>query len=236
MPYKFNPITGKMDYYEPAEAAAVTEDTIQFLDNFDDNSVFWAWWQLAKNGSISESGDVCTLSVANGVDGYWDNGANHCPRLVIGAPGCPFIFEVKINSYTVNDFTMAGLFISSYVDANAGSYTFMFGRTKDSNQPIDGLASYFNNAYPTSNAVTTLPIYLRMKVDIFCLQGNAHTEYSTDGETWSTFDSFTIQNLNPGGWEGLAIGFFAKNVNPNYNAISAPFDYFRMFRSFGPTA
>jgi len=166
----------------------------------------------------------------------WDNGANHCPRLVIGAPGCPFIFEVKINSYTVNDFTMAGLFISSYVDANAGSYTFMFGRTKDSNQPIDGLASYFNNAYPTSNAVTTLPIYLRMKVDIFCLQGNVHTEYSTDGETWSTFDSFTIQNLNPGGWEGLAIGFFAKNVNPNYNAISAPFDYFRMFRSFGPTA
>lgn len=236
MPYKFNPFTGTFDYYEKGEAV-VSEEAIQFVDNFDDGALFWGWRDLAKLGAITEAGDAITLSLGI-VDGRWaEGGKNNAPRIFTGAVGYHCIIETKLNSYTVNDFTQAGLFFSNAPDSNFNTTTYLYGRTRDSGAAIDGLAAHYAGAVEFSNGIITLPIWLRFKLCVINFQGGkVIAEYSTDGTTWIPTGTSTFLQ-SPVIYGDGAVGLFARNNIgiAGQNTIDAPFEYFRMYRSFGPT-
>jgi len=241
MPYKLNPITKKFDYYEPMTGVTVQETDIQFHDPFDDGSLFWAWDQVAGNGSVSEAGDVLTLSIANGQSGRWENGQNTAPRIFTGLPGSPCIILTKLENYTVNDETFAGLHVSAQPEAGFNNQHAMFGRMRSANAySKNGLVLFGNNAVQASNAVTTLPIYLRIRLQALGVYTRLYADYSTDGSSWTALGNvhlYTDLGMNAS-WETMYAGLFAANDLGGWgaNAIDAPFGYFTAYRSFGPSA
>lgn len=219
-------------------AAGVSEEDLAYLDNFDDNSRHWGWFDDAKNGTIAEAGELLTLSIANGVDGIIGN-ANNGPRCIIGDPGQPFEVKVKLNSYTVRDHTQAGIFVSSNTSAGAAADWYFFGRSKDSDNTLDGLGTWTAGAWRQSNAVTTLPIYLRFRIVVLNLDsacGKVEAAYSTDDISYTVLDTFTLSGLTSATLENLTIGIFTRNsiTNPDYTEIAAPFEWFKMCRTLGP--
>jgi len=217
----------------------VSETDIQFLDNFNDASLHWGWCDQANNGTIVEASNVLTLAVANGVDGrIGDAGRNKGPHVALGSPGDPFEVKCKLNSYTVNDYTHAGLFISVDTWIGYASSWLFFGRGRDSGFGMNGLGVWGNGNWLNTNGVTTLPIYLRIRLSALNLACGCYTmDYSTDDITYTNLRTATISNdLFSNYKDGLCIGLFCRNGvgTTTYNAISAPFDWYYQRRSFGP--
>lgn len=217
---------------------AVSESDIQYLDDFDDSAIHWSWCEDAKNGSITEAGTVVTLAIANGVNGQIGvGGDNKGPRMAIGSPGVPIEIKCKLDSYTVNDYTHAGLFVSTDITSSAGAYWYVFGRSRDSLWGINGLATWANGGYINSNAVTILPIYLRIRISALNLACSCYeAAYSTDDIIYTVLETGIMgSNLFTNYKEGLCIGILARNGmdDVNRNAISAQFDWFYARRSFG---
>lgn len=229
---------GTSKWIPEAIAAGVSEEDLAFLDNFDDASRHWGWFDDAKNGTIAEAGELLTLSIADSTNGaITDGGWNNGPRVLLGDPGAPFEVKVKLNSYTVNNNTHAGIFVCS--DTNAVSGWYFFGRAKDSGSALDGLAIYFDSAWTDTNGITTLPIYLRFRIVVLSHDVGARLEaaYSTDDISYTVLDTFYLNNLAAGSNKGnLIIGIFTRNgagAEP-YTAIDAPFEWFKMCRTLGP--
>lgn len=226
----------------PAWAAGgggVAEADLQFLDNFGDAARHWGWFDDAKSGSIVEAGGLLTLSIANLTDGrLGDTNQNKAPRVLMGDPGAPFEVKVRLNSYAVNDFTHAGIFVCA--DASGGSKThwYCFGRAKDSNWVVDGLGAWTNEAWEASNAITTLPIYLRFRINVLVVNSVAFVEaaYSTDDIAYTVLDTFDLSGLSNNLMENMVVGIFARNgvSAVTYNALAAPFEWFKMGRTLGP--
>jgi len=212
---------------------------IEFLDNFDDAARHWGWFDDAKNGTIAEAASLLTLSIANGVNGRIDDGGqNSGPRVLLGDPGAPFEVKVKLNNYTINNYTHAGIFICSRCNPIAAGNWYMFGRARDGAVPVNGLGTWHNGNWVQTNAVTTLPIYLRFRIVVLSLSTCARCEaaYSTDDITYTLLDTFYLNLLTNFDTENLAIGIFARNDiwGGGQNAIAAPFEWFKMERTTGP--
>lgn len=222
---------------EAAGGGGVSELDIQYLDTFADGSVHWTWCQEANNGSITESGSVVTLAVANGVDGRTGVGGRlRGPYMSIGGPGCPLEIKCKLNSFTVNNCVDAGLFISSDTHSGAGAYWFILSRYRYDGEGRDGLVAWCNGVLNYA-PVTTLPIYLRIRVNALDLHNCIKAAYSTDDVSYTVLRQAGLDsNMYTDYKEGLSIGIEARNGmdSGTYNAISAPFEWFYARRSFGP--
>ena len=226
----------------PAWAAGgggIGEADIQFLDNFDDDERHWGWFDDAKDGGIVEAGDLLTLSIAALTDGrIGDGNQNKGPRCLMGDPGAPFQVKVKLNSYAVNDYTHAGIFVSTFASDGSNAYWYFFGRFKHSIEPIDGLMSYCDGAYIASNAEDTLPIYLRFRINVLCANSVAfiETAYSLNDADWTVLNTFTMDGMSYNLMENMVVGVFARNGVQaiEYNAIAAPFEWYKMGRTLGP--
>jgi len=227
--------------WETPAGGAPSEEDLAFLDNFNDDERHWGWFDAAKNGSIVESGGVLTLSVANGVHGGLNQ--NNMPRCLMGDPGAPFEVKIKLNSYSVNNSTQAGICISSHSGAGAENQWLMFGRTrKDEDAGLNGLAiSNFGSGWLASNSITTLPIYLRFRITVLGKDEAALCEcaYSTDDESYTVLDTVLMSGFYDGYKDNFVVGVFARNrvggeAAEWVPAISAPFDLFRTMRSLGP--
>lgn len=223
----------------PEAAGGASESAIQFLDNFNDASRHWGWCDQANNGTIVEAANVLTLAVANGVDGrIGDGGRNRGPHAALGHPGAPFEFKCKLDSYTVNDYTHAGLFISVDTWAGFGSCWLFFGRARDSGSAVNGLGAWGNGGWLNTNAVVAMPIYLRIRLAALNLACACYTmDYSTDDITYNNLRTATIfTDLLSNSKDGLCVGVFGRNGvgAAVYNAISAPIDWYYQRRSFGP--
>lgn len=231
-------LVGGLPAWAAGGGGGVAEADLQFLDNFDDDERHWGWFDDAKNGSIVEAGELLTLSIANTVNGrICDGSVNNGPRCLLGDPGAPFEVKVKLNSYTVNDRTHAGIFITTKSsDANA-LYWYFFGRAKDSGQPVDGLATW-NGNWIQFNAITTMPIYLRFRIVVLGLDVSARCEaaYSIDDISYTLLDTFYLNNLGSEYLYNMIVGIFVRNGchSATYNAIAAPFEWFKMGRTLGP--
>lgn len=232
--------TGTSKWIPEAVAGGVSESDLAFLDNFDDDSRHWGWYDDAKNGSIVESGELLTLSIANGVDGRTGESARNLgPRVFLGDPGAPFEIKVKLNSYTVNDYTHVGIFVCSDINSNQGIDWYFFGRAKDSENSKDGLGTYANGwGGGVQNSVTTLPIYLRFRINVLSIGNGARVEaaYSTDDDSYTVLQTWDLSGLNPEFEDNLVVGIFARNGvgTAVLNAITAPFEWFKTGRTLGP--
>ena len=227
-------------------AAGVSESDLAFLDNFDDDSRHWGWYDNAKNGTITESGEVVTLAIGLNVDGdIASNGGNNGPRCLMGDSGAPFEVKTKLNSYTVGDSTQVGICVA--IDSGSGTTNewFFFGRTKKTDQAVDGLAtSNPAGGWSQTNAVTTLPIYLRFRITVLSQDEAAICEcaYSTDDESYTVLDTFSMSAIGAvfeGYRDNWVVGIFARNKVGGEAvewkpAISAPFEWFKMCRTLGP--
>lgn len=213
--------------------------SIAFLDNFADGARHWGWFDDANNGAITEAAGVLTLSIANGIHGrIVDGGVVEGPFALLGDPGAPFEVKVKLNDYIVNDRTHAGIFVVADCTAGANDDWCFFGRVKESGAAIDGLGVQTDGAWKASNAVTTLPIYLRFRFNILSKAHCARCEcaYSTDDISYTVLYTWDMSSLPNSYLENLAVGIFARNGVGIiiYNAISAPFEWFKMERTIGP--
>ena len=216
----------------------VLESDIQFRDDFDDESIYWAWRNDGNTGTVTEADNVVTLSLANLADGRGiRDGKDDNPRLFTGVIGYPFIAECKLNSFTVNDGCSAGLYISM-----AAGYAhldwYLIARDKDSNLGHDGLAVWAAGAYKATTAETTLPIWLRLRVGSWggYKSDRIYGDYSLNGTDWTNLYSTRIDHVAPA-YGNVCVGLFAENYLSylgNPNAIAAPFEYFRMYRVWGP--
>lgn len=229
--------------YIGANGGGVSEEDIQFLDNFDDEDRHWGWADDAKNGSITEAGDVVTLAVADSVNGGIGGGQNNGPRCLLGDPGAPFEVKALLNSYTVRNCTQAGICLSISSGSGSDNLWLMFGRTQRAEDAgLDGLAiTDFAGGWSATNAVTTLPIYLRFRITVLSKDAAAICEcaYSDDDITYTVLDTVALSSFYDGYKDNLAVGIFARNrvggeAGVWIPLIEAPFEWFKMKRTFGP--
>ena len=208
-----------------------------FIDNFDGASLHWAWGEnnVAAGKTITLAGGLLTIAVAGTTDGNWTDAVNNAPKALMGVPGYPCEVIAKLNSYTVNDDTMAGLFVSYNATGTGAQTTMSINRHRNDSTPINGLAVHrITTGVLASNAVTTLPIWLRIRIgNASYYAGKIIFSYSTDGETYT--DLYT---LTPGTWpvaagNAMVVGLFARNWGV-FNAIAAPFESFSAAASYGP--
>lgn len=113
----------------------------------------------------------------------------------------------------------------------------MFGRDRSSNNGHNGYAVWSNGMYQATNAITTLPVWFRLKIGLWTGYNSDRVvaEYSTNGTDWTALFSGFIDHSAPG-YGTVGVGLFAENYvgEEGLNAIAAPFEYFRMYRDFGP--
>lgn len=213
------------------------EDDIRYLDNFADASLHWTWAERQTSGTdryVTEADGVLTISIANTKHGEWTSAVNNAPKVLVGIPGYPVTIITKLNSYTVNNETRAGLFIGYNAAGTGGGTVVQFTRFRRDSLSINGF-QIVKLAVSTdyTDSVTTLPMWLRAKIT-----GEGYTGskiifgYSTDGITYT--DLHTYNDYPSYGGMGLTVGLFANNINASYNAIDAPFEYVSITRNFGP--
>ena len=234
--------TGTSKWIPEAIEAGISAEDLAYLDNFDDDSRHWGWYDNAKNGTITEAGDIITLAIANTVNGGIAGGQNNGPRCLLGDPGAPFEVKIKLNSYTVNNSTQAGICISSDSGSGTTAKWYLFGRARKDEDAVNGLAIAGCAAgWVASNAVTTLPIYLRIRITVLGKDEAAICEaaYSTDDISYTVLNTFSMSAFQDGYKDNFVIGIFARNrvgaeAAEWVPAISAPFEWFKMCRTLGP--
>jgi hypothetical protein len=219
----------------PGKDAVFSESSIAFLDNFADGSIFWAWRQdgVAAGKTITESGSTLTIAVSAGTGAVWNTASKTCPSLTIGVPGAPCEIICKLNSFTPNDNTDAGIFLSISPVAGAASSTWGFYRHRNDGAGENGyLLNIFGVAAAYSDSVTTMPVWLRIRMNAHATNGKQIIwGYSFDGNSYT--DVYTDTGTTPAYDGGITVGMFARNFTTT-NAVSAPFDSFQMKRSIGP--
>jgi len=210
-----------------------------FTDNFDDDDIYWGWETdgIGANKTIVEAGNVITLSCTGGAtDARWQQGTNVAPKIFTGAPGFPLEIIAKLNDFTVNNDVSAGIFIAVEPNGIGEQTEYGIGRLKSAIEGVDGLAVWHeDNEAIASNAVTTLPIWLRIRVIAHGFNGcKVILGYSTDGSSYTdlhTFDDFSSVHLADE--YSFFIGVYGKNLNAAA-AFAAPFEFFTATQDSGP--
>lgn len=226
------------------------KDYQSYRDPFDNSSIGGQWTEDPGNGTITED-TALHLVIADTIQGIWQGAAAETtPRLYQALATAEYQATVKLNSYTVNEDTQAG--IALFLDrANA----YLLGRLKDTTLAQDGLylakidpSQYAIAAehviqpgntmlgygvqvgtyYPellAGNSVTTLPVWLRV-----AYKDSSYTfSYSTDGSAYTTLYTLASSAFTP-----TDLGPFARNWG-GYSTIDASFndfipDYYRTVR------
>ena len=190
-----------------------------FVDNFDDLLRHPDWTDVASNGSITEASDVLTIAIANGVHGDFWGATTDGPVCTVEIDSTKnLIIIVKLNSYTVNDLTYAGLYIT---DSVAGTNGIHFGRRRQVAAPArNGLiVTDMNVGELAYVALTTLPVWLRIRTSGSQGSGSVlYFDYSTNGYSW-----IKLHVQEDEAWSKA--GLLVKNWT-DWNAISAPFEKF----------
>lgn len=190
---------------------------IQF-DDFNDGTLASFWATAPGTGTISETGGNLKLSVAAGVNGdWWGGSTEYAPLVYSNAPTSRYEAVVRLNSYTVNLNTHAGIMI--YQNRN-NAYT--CGRYRSSsmnNYNVEKIINDVGYGGQGSYSSTAMGTLLRAKY----LGGTYYFELSLDdGYTWHRLKSES--ELRP-----PYIGLFAKEWG-SYS-LDAVFDYWYVRKS-----
>jgi hypothetical protein len=216
--------------------SSVAEADLQFLDEFADSSRHWAWYDERTDAhrKITESGSVLTIETDVGTTSDWWTGVNSAQKALIGLPGFPCEIITKLNSYTVNNKTEAGLALVRNPTAASPSAdsAIYIGRIRDDGAGVTGYCvQNLGSSVWAYQATTTLPVWFRIRIGYdaaLCVK--ADFSYSTDGTTYTVLYT-SAASPAAGSWPIVA----ALHVrNWDGAAISAPFEFFKMVRSKGP--
>lgn len=223
--------TTKLYSSEDMEAWTEENDFDEFLDEFDDAARHANWIDTPNNGTITEAGAVVTYAVAGAVNGnWWQPNVNNAPISTYTPSSDRVTVIAKLNSYTVNDQTNAGILIGNtlIIPDNAGTYCYTLIRNRnDAGAANDiGVVNVGKGTVAgTSVAITTLPIWFRIDADGSGAGSVIKFYHSVNGSDWTL--RHTLNNFT---W--TFIGLHVKNWGA-FNAISAPFEYFRVYETIG---
>lgn len=188
-----------------------------YRDDFDDESRDEAWTDDPNNGTITESGDVLTLALGSGVVGDFWTGIKEAPITYITPGQDTLTIIAKLNSYTVNDLTRTGIYITSSIDGGTG---IGFGRMRNDGNSLNGLQVMEMGVGPLAYvSLTTLPVWLRVRAEGSGNGSVIYFDYSTDGVEWTN-----LHTLNNETWD--KIGLVTQNWDV-HNAISTPYEFFK---------
>lgn len=224
----------KINKMIPQRKSYITGQVVDFQDEFD-NTALHQFWTKDKDDSdrtIVEASDVLTIAIANNAHGDWQHQPagvilNDAPKAIMKILGTPAEFITKLNSYTPADDTHAGIFISSDPQGKAENGAYLFGRFRDDGEGENGLSAVRTTSGDTTYvAVTTLPIWLKVKVT-GKKNSYVHFLYSTDGIDYILLHTTSTAWFATGTYY---VGLFAKNWTATWSNISAPFESFKMIR------
>ncbi len=192
-------------------------------DDFYDGVRDPMWTDEPNNGTILEAGGKLTLSIAGGVNGdWWQPNIKNAAFATITPTENSLTVVTKLNSYTVNNLTNAGLVIGNTltIPDDAGTYCYSFMRTRS--VTVNGLEVVNVGVLGSqSNTVTTLPIWLRIRATSKSAPNTIYFDYSLDGASWTN-----LHSINDFTWS--FIGLHVKNWGPPFAAIVAPFEFFKV--------
>ncbi|KKQ94586.1 MAG: Fibronectin, type III domain protein [Candidatus Levybacteria bacterium GW2011_GWA1_39_11] len=198
---------------------AVLNNGTSFSDNLDDSSIDASWTTNTPTGSIVETSVLTITTADSGGSDWWSGALEYAPIIYRTAGTGDFIATVKLNSYTVNNFTHAGIMI--YRDRDNA---YLWGRhrnddTSSNNFDLAGIIADTGNGI-TSLSSSTLPMWLRVRKEGTTL----YFDYSTDGTNFTNLHSRT-QDFTP-----VSVGMFSKNwstapaTSPTFSSYSSLVD------------
>lgn len=202
-----------------------------FIDNFADASRHWGWYDhnTSAQKTITEAAGILTIAVSAGTTSDWWSGVNTCPKCLTGFPGFPCEIITKLDMDTVNNKTIAGLFVGGDCLGYGQDYAVYFGRGRDDGAAVNGLIIEALGTRLYTNAVTTNPIWLKMLVTGDSGGSKMTFFYSDDGITYTDTGTVYVALARTA---GMVAGLFAKNWDGA--AVSAEFEFFTMTVSAGP--
>jgi len=233
---KYSDLNWRMNATRAALVPATDPEQFSFYDHFSDADIFYAWEQINVSGAtkfFTEAGSTITLTAAGVNDCRWTSTVNGALKLSIGHPGLPCEVTTKINSagFAIDTLGHTGLYmgVPQGIITNAG---IMFGRRNT------GLYAYaMSGTTYNLTAITTLPIWLKMRISADVNGFHVSFQYSTDGIGWTTY-----QHIPPNDFyystspsipytQNIGIVLRATAINA---ACTIPFEFFRATRIFGP--
>lgn len=209
-------------YYRSEDMVNWTEvtDFPIFKDEFDDAERNSQWTDSPGNGTITEAGDLLTIAFGPGVNAEFSLG--NAPLAMMTPGENEIIIETKLDSYTVNDDTATGIYITDTIAPGSGISFTRFRNEPTRNGIMVWDVGVGELAYV---AVTTLPIWLRIRIS-GSGAGSAMTfEYSTNGYYW-------IGLLEHADETWITVGLYASNWGA-HNAVDADFEHFRVYEAIG---
>jgi hypothetical protein len=194
-----------------------------FTDNFNDASIGANWTLSTPAGSIGET-TTLNISIPDGVNGLWDSATHNAPIIYTSIPSSgDWVASVTMNSYTVNNQTMAGFMLYKNRDN-----VWMVGRRRDDGLSINRfhlnkiVGNVATDAVATITS-TTLPMHFL----IAYINGTYYFYYSTTGTGWTYLYSTTSLGFTP-----THVGMYAFNWG-SYNACAPTFDNFAISTKAG---
>jgi hypothetical protein len=184
------------------------------FDDFNDNSINTSVWTTSTpSGTITESSGTLNISATNGVNAERPNNPKiTTPIWLVDDDDLEVV--VKITNVTFTNRAMMGIVL--YKDSN-NYYHFGVGTDVDSEslwieKEVNGsFTTYYSEKISSSH-----PIWLKIrKVD-----NTYYFDYSTDGTSYTNFDSFASLGFTP-----ESVGLFGSNWY-NSQAFSVSFDDF----------
>ena len=228
MEFKIFPNTDSGYCGEYGEAGQ-TSWRVCYKDDFDNGAIGgeWTTHKTDANRTIVEAGDVVTISIASNIDARWTWSVNEAPKLYQNVPAVPFESIIRLNSFTLNNHMMAGMWIG-YYDAILGgneAWKLILYRSDGTGEGIRTLKVPSGGGdwdFTVSSA--DLPLWMKIAVDASEV---VTFYYSKDGSTWTQMKNVGVP-MEISGWfaSDMQIGILCDTGNTVHSGIAAPFDYF----------
>ncbi|MBA7493836.1 hypothetical protein ES702_04401 [subsurface metagenome] len=203
---------------------------LKFRDLFNDGSQFWGWRRYLGLNSGGKSGVEAngryTLGVQSPNNGQWDTSQSEAPRLFVGVLNYPCEIVTRLDTFTANMGTHAGLFIAKDPIGFGADLHFSIVQRRTVTE-TGVCVCRDNDVLLASTLVTTLPMWLRMRLGCGSYRGlNVYFDYSLDGLNWTNLwlenTGITYFSLNP-----PAVGIYVSNFAA-HNTSEGSFDHFIM--------
>lgn len=203
---------------------------LKFRDLFNDSSLYWGWRRYlgltpaGKNGL--EALGRYQLSVNPTINGEWNTSLSQAPRIFMGINSYPCEIITRLDTFSRNHETYAGLFIAK--DPLGFGADLHFSITQLRSTTENGVVVMKDGiSYLASNSITTLPMWLKIRIGCSSYRGlNIYFDFSEDGLNWVNLHVENTSNLyfslNP-----ASVGLYVGNF-PTHNEVVGTFDHFIM--------
>lgn len=202
---------------------------LKFRDLFNDNSLFWGWRKFLGESTTGKTGTEAfgrySFVINDGINGEWSGTQNQGPRIFTGVLAFPCEIKTRLDTFSGNLYSVAGLFVS-HSPTNFGGMIY-YSIAKVNLTGVDGIAVMECGNILASTLVTTLPIWFRIRLGCTSRAAlSAYFDYSLDGLNWTNLwaQNVGVQHFSI---SGGATGIYASNFATK-PATSASFDFFEM--------